>query len=39
VPLLDLQFNIVGRNEPMTPELEEEWRRLQSYDPTLLISD
>jgi hypothetical protein len=29
VPLLDLQFNIVGRDEPMTPELEEEWRRLQ----------
>ena len=28
-PLLDLQFNIVGRDEPMTPELEEEWRRLQ----------
>ncbi len=28
-PILDLQFNIVGRDEPMTPELEEEWRRLQ----------
>jgi hypothetical protein len=27
-PPLDLQFNIVGRNEPMTPELEEEWRRI-----------
>ncbi len=38
-PLLDLQFKIVGRDEPMTPELEEEWKRLQSYDPTLLISD
>jgi hypothetical protein len=38
-PLLDLQFNIVGRNEPMTPELEEDWKLLQGYDPTLLISD
>jgi hypothetical protein len=38
-PLLDLQFKVVGRDEPMTPELEEEWKRLQSYDPTLLISD
>jgi hypothetical protein len=27
-PLLDIQFNIVGRNEPMTPELEEEYRRI-----------
>jgi len=27
-PLLDLEFNIVGRDEPMTPELEEEWRRM-----------
>ena len=27
-PLLDLQFNIVGRDEPMTPELEEEYRRI-----------
>ena len=27
-PILDLQFNIVGRDEPMTPELEEEWRQL-----------
>jgi hypothetical protein len=27
-PILDLQFNIVGRDEPMTPELEEEWRRI-----------
>ena len=38
-PVLDLQFNIVGRDEPMTPDLEEEWKRLQSYDPTLLILD
>lgn len=28
-PVLDLQFNIVGRDAPMTPELEEEWRLLR----------
>lgn len=27
-PVLDLQFNIVGRDAPMTPELEEEWEKL-----------
>jgi len=27
-PILDLQFNIVGRDAPMTPELEEEWEKL-----------
>jgi hypothetical protein len=28
-PVLDLQFNIIGRDEQLTPELEEEWKQLQ----------
>jgi hypothetical protein len=27
-PVLDLKFNILGRDEPLTPEMEEEWRQL-----------
>jgi hypothetical protein len=29
-PTLKLSFNILGRNEPMTPELEAELRRIES---------
>jgi hypothetical protein len=30
-PVLALQFHMVGRDEPATPELMEEWERMNKY--------
>ena len=30
-PVLKLQFNILGRNEPLTPEMQEEYEKMQMH--------
>lgn len=34
-PTLKINFNILGRNVELTPELDAEYRRLQNYDGSL----